>query len=174
MADEKKGITVKIDADLHAEVKQYIEQHGMTMADFITLAVDNELHPKMQQKEEKNMGNMRTLAFQVPEELFQRIKGYLQRNNMTQRQFILGLIETELEREQAQHNGVTEEQDTAEAEETDMEKGIGDEPQYSDDTVSEDAEISDGEVDADGEEADEEETEDEEESEGFGMSMGGM
>lgn len=46
LADEKKGITVKIDADLHAEVKQYIEQHGMTMAEFITLAVDNELHPK--------------------------------------------------------------------------------------------------------------------------------
>ena len=31
MADEKKGITVKIDADLHAEVREYIEQHGMTM-----------------------------------------------------------------------------------------------------------------------------------------------
>lgn len=35
MADEKKGITVKIDADLHAEVREYIEQHGMTMAEFI-------------------------------------------------------------------------------------------------------------------------------------------
>ena len=55
LADEKKGITVKIDADLHAEVKEYIEQHGMTMAEFITLAVDNELHPKYQNKEETNM-----------------------------------------------------------------------------------------------------------------------
>ena len=108
LADEKKGITVKIDADLHAEVREYIEQHGMTMAEFITLAVDNELHPKYQNKEEKNMGNMRTMAFQVPEELFQRIKGYLQRNNMSQKQFVLGLIEAELDREQAQRNGVTE------------------------------------------------------------------
>ena len=112
LADEKKGITVKIDADLHAEVKEYIEQHGMTMAEFITLAVDNELHPKYQNKEEKNMGNMRTMAFQVPEELFQRIKGYLQRNNMSQKQFVLGLIETELDREQAQRSGVTEDQQT--------------------------------------------------------------
>lgn len=110
LADEKKGITVKIDADLHAEVREYIEQHGMTMAEFITLAVDNELHPKYQNKEEKNMGNMRTMAFQVPEELFQRIKGYLQRNNMSQKQFVLGLIEAELDREQAQRNGVTEDQ----------------------------------------------------------------
>src|SRR5699024_6740571 len=110
LADEKKGITVKIDADLHAEVREYIEQHGMTMAEFITLAVDNELHPKYQNKEEKNMGNMRTMAFQVPEELFQRIKSYLQRNNMSQKQFVLGLIEAELDREQAQRNGVTEDQ----------------------------------------------------------------
>ena len=45
------------------------------------------------------MENMRTVAFQVPESLFQRIKDYLQRNNMTQRQFLLGLIEAELDRD---------------------------------------------------------------------------
>ena len=37
MADEKKGITVKIDANLHAEIREYLERHeGMTMAEFIT------------------------------------------------------------------------------------------------------------------------------------------
>lgn len=95
MADEKKGITVKIDANLHAEIREYLERHeGMTMAEFITLAVDDELHPKIQQKEGNSMGNMRTMAFQVPEELFQRIKDYLHRNNMSQKEFVLGLIET--------------------------------------------------------------------------------
>lgn len=74
----------------------------MTMAEFITLAVDDELHPKIQQKEGNSMGNMRTMAFQVPEELFQRIKDYLHRNNMSQKEFVLGLIETELDREQAE------------------------------------------------------------------------
>lgn len=157
LADEKRGITVKIDADLHAEVRQYIEQHGMTMAEFITLAVDNELHPKHQIKEEKNMGNMRTMAFQVPEELFQRIKGYLQRNNMSQKQFVLGLIEAELDREQAQRDGVTEDQQT---EGIDTEEGINGDPEAVDGT--------------DGDGTDEDETEDEEETEGFGMSMGGM
>ena len=39
------------------------------------------------------MANTRTIAVQVPEDLFQRIKDYLQRNNMTQRQFLIGLIE---------------------------------------------------------------------------------
>ena len=94
--------------------------------------------------------DMRTMAFQVPEELFQRIKGYLQRNNMSQKQFVLGLIEAELDREQAQRNDVTEDQQTGGV---DTEEGISDDPEAVDGT-------------------DEDETEDE--TEGFGMSMGGM
>lgn len=74
MAEDKKGITVKIDADLHAQVRKYMESHSMTMADFIAAACNDLLHPKI--KEEKNMENMRTVAFQVPESLFQRIKDY--------------------------------------------------------------------------------------------------
>ena len=42
----------------------------------------------------------RTIAFAVPESLFQKIKAYLQRNNLTQKQFFLSLIEAELEREE--------------------------------------------------------------------------
>ena len=50
MADEKKGITEKISDALHAEISEYLERHeGMTMDEFITLAVDDELHPKIQQ-----------------------------------------------------------------------------------------------------------------------------
>ena len=70
---EYKGITVKIDADLHAEVRQYLEANNMTMAEFITQALDDELHPKFQ-KEDTKMENTRTIAFQVPEDLFQRLK----------------------------------------------------------------------------------------------------
>ncbi|WP_077533681.1 hypothetical protein [Massiliimalia massiliensis] len=109
--EEKKGITVKIDAELHAEVRQYLETHGMTMAEFVAQALDNELHPKFQMNGGKSMENTRTVAFKVPEPLFQKIKDYLQRNNMTQKEFILGLIEDELEREQTEREGVTEAQE---------------------------------------------------------------
>ena len=99
---EMKGITVKIPADLHAEVKAYLEAHGMTMGEFIAQAVDNELHPKIQiTQEDKNMERMRTLAFQVPDSLFQRVKAYLERNHLTQKQFVIGLIEAELEQDEA-------------------------------------------------------------------------
>lgn len=106
--NEKKGVTVKIDADLHAEVRRYIEEHKMTMGDFVALALQDELHPKLTSKEDRNMGNMRTMAFQVPEELFQKIKDYLQRNNMTQKQFVIGLIENEIERDLMQSAAVSE------------------------------------------------------------------
>lgn len=163
MADEKKGITVKIDADLHAEIREYLERHeGMTMAEFITLAVDDELHPKIQQKEGNNMGNMRTMAFQVPEELFQRIKDYLHRNNMSQKEFVLGLIETELDREQAERERQIDTESTTEDtyEETDEEAA---ENGFAGECEGNSANSGDDEAD--------EETEDEDESEGFGMTM---
>ena len=127
---EMKGVTVKIPADLHAEVKAYIEAHGMTMGEFIAQAVDNELHPKIQiTQEDKNMERMRTLAFQVPDSLFQRVKAYLERNHLTQKQFVIGLIEAELEQDEALYQSEqTEERedeeesdDQAEDEETEEE-----------------------------------------------------
>ena len=112
---EMRGVTVKIPADLHAEVKAYIESHNMTMGEFITLAVDNELHPKLELKEDKNMERMRTLAFQVPDSLFQRVKAYLERNHMSQKQFVIGLIEAELEQDEALYQREqTEEQEDEE------------------------------------------------------------
>ncbi len=157
---EKKGLTVKIDADLHAEVRQYLDAHEMTMAEFVSMALEDELHPKNIMKEGTTMEKTRTLAFQIPEELYLRIKDYLQRNNLTQRQFVIGLIEDELRQEQdeleAQSAAVSDEddaedEDTAEEEETDISGGFEDESDASD------------------EETDEDETEDEDQ--GFGMTM---
>ena len=117
---EMKGITVKIPADLHAEVKAYIEAHNMTMGEFITLAVDNELHSKLELKEDKNMERMRTLAFQVPDSLFQRVKAYLERNHMSQKQFVIGLIEAELEQDEAQYQASHPEEQEDEEESDDQ------------------------------------------------------
>ena len=114
--NEKKGITVKVDAQLHAQVKEYIEAHGMTMGEFVSKALDSELHPP-QMRGGVNMAN-RTIAFQVPEELFERIKDYLNRHHMTQRQFVLGLIVAELDRDMQQTNEV-EQQPENEDEELD-------------------------------------------------------
>lgn len=153
---EKKGITVRIDADLHAEVSQYLRDHSMTMAEFVSLALDDELHPKNQMKEGNTMANTRTIAVQVPEDLFQRIKDYLQCNNMTQRQFLIGLIEDELERDQTERESQNEAvSDDSEQDEEDAE-------------IDEEADVDGFEDDSD---EDEDEDESEDESEGFSMGM---
>lgn len=114
-----KGITVRIDAELHAEIKAYLEQHEMTMGEFIAMAAQDELHPKIPEVEAKEMENMRTLAFQVPESLFQRVKQYLERNNMTQKAFVLGLIEDELDRDEELLRKQAEQEQDDEEEEQD-------------------------------------------------------
>lgn len=134
MTIDKKGITVKIDAGLHAEVRQYLESHEMTMAEFVALALQDELHPKMN-TEENNMGNMRTLAFQVPEELFWKIKDYLQRNNLTQKGFVIGLIENEIERDLAQRQ--------AEIEATENSESVSEDSKYLNDDELEQSECED-------------------------------
>lgn len=119
------------------------------MGEFIALAAEDELHPKFKVKEEESMENMRTLAFQVPEDLFQRIKEYLKRNGMTQKQFVLGLIGDELERDEALHQDSGEE-DSAEEDET------------QDDFEDEDADVSPEEFEDEQEEESENEDEEQE------------
>ena len=158
--NEKKGITVKIDADLHTQVKQYIEENGITMAEFVSKALDDELHPKTTIKEEKYMGNMRTMAFQVPEDLFNQIKDYLERHNMTQKQFVLGLIQDELDRDYEEQQAMAEKQQSENEPDEDEEEELDEDE---DEDLSED---DDEDLDED-----EEESEDIEESEEDEMSM---
>ena len=165
MAEEKKGITVKIDADLHAEIRRFIEQNGMTMAEFVSQALYNELHPKIQPQEVKNMGPTRTMAFQMPEDMFQRLKDYLRRHNITQKDFVLGLVEAELKRDQElrvetvnELNKARDGEDEEEAESEDFDEELDDE-----ESEDEDEELDDEESEDEDEELDDEESEDEDE-----------
>ena len=173
--NEKKGVTVKIDAELHAEVRQYIEDHEMTMAEFVTLALQDELHPKLNIQEGKTMGNMRTMAFQVPEELFQKIKDYLQRNNMTQKQFVIGLIETEIERDLTQREAQTEAEEKTDVSRdlSEVSAEVGEHHEEQESTaVSTDFDDESEDYDSSDEDEDLDESEDQDESEDMGMSMG--
>ena len=164
MAEEKKGITVKIDADLHAEIRQFIEQNGMTMAEFVSQALYNELHPKIQPQEVKNMGPTRTMAFQMPEDMFQRLKNYLHRHGITQKEFVLGLVEAEIKRDEELINAqnaakLNETAEDISDEETEDEAEDFD----NDESEDEDEELNDEESEDEDEELDNEESEDEDE-----------
>ena len=97
---EKKNLCAQIDIDLHRKITEAKEQAGLTTAEYIT----NLLLEYYEMKENGGKQIMatngtRTMAFQIPEELFQRIKAHLERETartgkkLTQREFVLGLIE---------------------------------------------------------------------------------
>ena len=115
MAD-KKNLCAMIPADLHARVRQEQEQSGQTLSEFVEQLITD--YYKMKENT-KMTGDMRTMAIQLPEELFERLKAYLKKNNLKQKQFIIGLIEDALEEDEAE--------DTAEQPETE-EAGEPDEP----------------------------------------------
>ena len=96
---EPKGVTCKIPLELHNRISEEIRETESTMSKFIEMII--------QEHYEKGAGKVmakgRTLAFQVSEELFQRVKEYLERfekvhhRRLTQKEFIIGLIEQALE-----------------------------------------------------------------------------
>ena len=96
MAD-KKNLCAMIPADLHARVRQEQERSGKTLSEFVEQLITD--YYKMKENT-KMTGDMRTMAIQLPEELFERLKAYLKRNNLKQKQFIIGLIEDALEQDE--------------------------------------------------------------------------
>ena len=163
MAEEKKGITVKIDADLHAEVKAYVEAQGLTMAEFVSKALDDELHPKMTITGGTTMEKMRTMAFQVPEDLFQKIKDYLNRNHMTQKDFVLGLITKEIDRDLSARQEAAEAAVTADEQDSE-EYGEPEDNELSEDS---DEDLEDEEDDEYDEDEDEDSEYDDDEDEDY-------
>ena len=124
-------LTVTIPDDLHQQIRDELERQGITTAQFIELAVHNFFK---QQKEGVHMAT-RTMAFQVSEELLQRIKTFLARyeqiyhRKLSQKEFLVHLIERELDEAEKDYERITTEQaaeenadvDSGEPDDTEME-----------------------------------------------------
>ena len=115
MAD-KKNLCAMIPADLHARVRQEQERSGQTLSEYVEQLIQN----YYDMKENKKMtGDMRTMAIQLPEELFERLKAYLKKNNLKQKQFIIGLIEDALEQDEEDTTAQAGSENASETEEPD-------------------------------------------------------
>ena len=118
-------LTVTIPDDLHQQIREELERQGITTAQFIAQAVTTFF------EKPKGVSNMatRTLAFQVSEELCQRIKDYLARyeqvhhRRLSQKAFIISLIEAELDEadEEFEAAEAAKAAETAEAEQAEEE-----------------------------------------------------
>ena len=97
MAEEKP-------ISLHSRVRQEQEASGQTLSEYMTQLITDFFQMK---EGNQNMNHdMKTIAFQVPVELFEEFKAYLQRNNFKQKEFFLGCIQSALAEERDADGGV--------------------------------------------------------------------
>ena len=110
---EMKNICGKIPVDLHEKMKLEIEELGISIPKYLEMVIEEHMTRK---GEKTNRADLRTVAVQVTEDLFSRLKAVLAKNGMKQKDFLIGLIEDAIEKEEAKWKAESEE-----AEETEME-----------------------------------------------------
>lgn len=110
---EMKNICGKIPVELHEKLKLEVEELGISIPKYLEMVIEEHMTRK---GEKANMADLRTVAVQVTEDLFSRLKAVLARNGMKQKDFLIGLIEDAIEKEEAKWKAESEE-----AEETEME-----------------------------------------------------
>ena len=118
---ETKNLCAQIDLALHTKVCEERERAGQTTSQYITQLLREyyEMKENGGKSDMANKGN-RTMAFQIPEELFQRIKRHLERESdrlgrrVTQREFVLDLIEEALAKAEAGESLAQEDEDSDE------------------------------------------------------------
>ena len=96
--EPQKNLCAQIPLSLHTRVREEQEKSGQSLSVYMTQLLLN-----YYEKGEKSMDFNKTLAFQVPEGLYNRIKEHLEREKkrtgkrLSQKDFVIGLIERELD-----------------------------------------------------------------------------
>lgn len=114
MADTK-NLCAQIPADLHRQVRECQEESGKTLGEYMTWLITTFYESEGQ----KNMNaEARTVAFQVPADLFERFKDYLDRHHIKQKAFFLDCIQRALAEEAESPHEVSTDVDEEEANHT--------------------------------------------------------
>ena len=107
--ETNKNLCALIPLSLHNRVREEQEKSGQSLSAYIT-----QLLTDYYEKGEKSMEFTKTLAFQISETLYNRIKDHLEREKqrtgkkLSQKDFVVGLIERELEAAEARESGEME------------------------------------------------------------------
>ena len=110
---EMKNICGKIPVELHEKLKLEVEELGISIPKYLGMVIEEHMTRK---GEKANMADLRTVAVQVTEDLFSRLKAVLAKNGMKQKDFLIGLIEAALEEEEAKWKAESEEAEETEGE----------------------------------------------------------
>lgn len=90
--ENRKNLCAMIPESLHAQARMEQEKLELTLSQYVEMVLKE--HFEMGGKAMD--GKTRTLAFQVTEELFGRIKDNLKKTGLSQKDFVISLIEQAL------------------------------------------------------------------------------
>lgn len=110
---EMKNICGKIPVELHEKVRAEIEEKETSTQIFIRQVIEEHFN-RLEGKGEESM-EKRTLAVQVTEELFQRVKWVVAKEGIKQKDFIIRIIEKAVEEVEAKWQELEQPEETAEA-----------------------------------------------------------
>ena len=155
---EMKNICGKIPVELHEKVRAEIEERETSTQIFIRQVIEEHFN-RLENKGEESM-EKRTLAVQVTEELFQRVKWAVTKEGIKQKDFIIRIIEKAVEEVEAKWKELEQPEENAETNRLEEAKETA-EDVYEEETTEAETET----VEAAEEEADAEISEDAEEEE---------
>ena len=141
---EMKNLCGKIPVELHEKVRAEIEERETSTQIFIRQVIEEHFN-RLENKGEESM-EKRTLAVQVTEELFQRVKWAVTKEGIKQKDFIIRIIEKAVEEVEAkwqeleQPEEIEETDNLKEAEDTSEEEVVEAAGEEMDAEISEDAE----------------------------------
>ena len=115
---EMKNICGKIPVELHEKLKLEVEELGISIPKYLEMVIEEHM---IRKGEKTNMADLRTVAVQVTEDLFSRLKAVLAKNGMKQKDFLIGLIEEAIEKEEAKWKAESEEAEETEGESAESE-----------------------------------------------------
>ena len=96
--EERKNLCAMLPVALHARVRQEQEKAGMTLGEYVEAMITE----YYDWKDGKIMtGEMRTLAAQIPAELFDRLDRYLKERGIKKKDFLVDIITRALEEAEA-------------------------------------------------------------------------
>lgn len=91
---DTKNLCAQIPIDLHRQVREHQEESGKSLGEYMTWLITTFYQTEV----EKQMSSTesRTVAFQVPADLFEQFKVYLDRHHVKQKAFFLDCIQRAL------------------------------------------------------------------------------
>ena len=125
---ETRNLCAQIPITLHTKVTEAREKAGQSNSEYITNLLIEYFNMKENGGNNTMANGSRTMAFTISEELFRRIKAHLDRESartgkrLTQREFVLGLIEAALNEAENQTAEDSQTQDQEEQQDASVEE----------------------------------------------------